>query len=235
MAMHMHWSQLLFLHWPVPASALRALIPAELEIDTYDNDAWIGVVPFLMSGVRMRGCPRLPTAHQFPELNVRTYVRYRGRRGVWFFSLDAASKLSVRGARAWFGLPYFDAKMSMERNEQGVRYASERIHRGAKKAEFRAQYAPTGASALSKPGSLERFLTSRYTLFALRRGTLVYGEIDHASWPLQPATCALELCTMLDPLGIELHGTPHVLWASHLAVEAWSPRRAQELGPTPES
>jgi uncharacterized protein YqjF (DUF2071 family) len=225
--LRMIWSELLFLHWRVAPEKLRAAIPRELEIETFDGSAWLGVVPFRMSGVRLRGCPALPGTTEFPELNVRTYVRHGGRSGVWFFSLDAASRLSVRGARAWFGLPYFDARMEITREGERVRFTSERTHRRVPAARFAARYAPIGPVAPSEAGSLERFSSSRYALFAQRRGKLVRGEIDHPPWPLQPAACELERCDMTQLLGLELTGAPHALYAERLEVRAWSPERAR--------
>jgi len=105
------WHDLLFLHWPVPSASLRGLLPASLELDLHAAQAWVGVVPFFMSGIRLRGLPPLPGASAFAEVNLRTYVRFRGQPGVYFFSLDAASLLAVRTARAWYHLPYFHARM----------------------------------------------------------------------------------------------------------------------------
>ncbi len=95
------WHDLLFAHWALPPEKIRPLLPRELELDTFDGKAWIGVIPFWMSGVRFRGIPAIPTASRFPELNVRTYVRAPqepDKSGVYFFSLDAASWLAVLGA-----------------------------------------------------------------------------------------------------------------------------------------
>src|SRR6266704_6531932 len=103
--MAQRWHDLLFAHWPVPAGELQHLIPTPLTIDTFDGQAWLAVVPFRMSGVRLRGTPAVPWLSAFPELNVRTYVKCEGRPGVWFFSLDAGNPLAVAIARAWFHLP----------------------------------------------------------------------------------------------------------------------------------
>ncbi|PYS62338.1 MAG: hypothetical protein DMF74_13585 [Acidobacteria bacterium] len=46
--MHQNWGKLLFMHWSIAAELLRPLIPAQLEIDTFEGSAWIGVVPFTM-------------------------------------------------------------------------------------------------------------------------------------------------------------------------------------------
>src|ERR1700674_1035433 len=93
------WPDLLFAHWPVDAEKLRALIPERLEIDTFDGRAWLAVVPFRMTNVRLRGTPAVPWLSAFPELNMRTYVTYDGEPGVWFFSLDAGNSLAVAIAR----------------------------------------------------------------------------------------------------------------------------------------
>src|ERR1700687_6083754 len=105
------WRDLLFAHWPVATTSLRPLVPARLRIDTFDGQAWLAVVPFRMSGVRLRGTPAMPWLSAFPELNVRTYVRCGAKPGVWFFSLDAGNPLAVGIARAWFHLPYYRAWM----------------------------------------------------------------------------------------------------------------------------
>src|SRR5260370_1404375 len=46
------WHDLLFAHWPVDAKKLRALIPDRLEIDSFDGQAWLAVVPFRMTALR---------------------------------------------------------------------------------------------------------------------------------------------------------------------------------------
>jgi uncharacterized protein YqjF (DUF2071 family) len=230
-AMRMTWRDLLFAHWPVSPDVLRPHVPDALDIDTFDGAAWLGVVPFLMDGVRLRAMPVLPGAGAFPELNVRTYVRAGGRSGVWFFSLDAASRLAVRGARAWFGLPYFDARMKVTREgREGtgeglrVQYYSRRIHRGAASAAFDATYHPTGPAVAAASGSLERWLTERYCLFALdRRGSLRVGDIHHAPWSLQSAEAEIRANTMAGPLGLELPGDPVLHFADRLDVLAWGP------------
>ena len=124
----MRWHDLLFLHWPVVPDLIRPLIPKGLELDTFDGSAWIGVVPFRMSGVRPHGFPRF-AGLAFQELNVRTYVWTPGRSGIWFLSLDAANRLAVRTARAWYGLPYYDARMTVRSERETIHYRSIRTGR----------------------------------------------------------------------------------------------------------
>lgn len=178
----MDWEDLLFLHWAVEPGALAPHLPRGLELETCEGCAWLGVVPFRMARTRWRGLPPLPGATNFPELNLRTYVRAGGRSGVWFFSLDAASRLAVAGARATFGLPYFVARMQAQRHGEEREYASRRSDRRGPPAEFRARWRTLEPAFEARTRPLERFLTERYALFTRRQGRLLAAEIAHAPW-----------------------------------------------------
>ncbi len=225
----MRWEDLLFMHWPVPAAALGPLIPAGLELDTFEGEAWLGVVPFWMSGIRPRCVPALPWISASAELNVRTYVRGGGRAGVWFFSLDAGSPLLVWGARRFFHLPYFHARMSVRREGDVVRYESVRQHRHAPSAEFRAAYRAVGEVYHAVPGSLDYFLTERLCLFAADRSGEIYrGDIAHERWPLQAAEVGVERNTMGEACGIVLPAVkPICHFVKRLDVVAWGLERIQ--------
>jgi uncharacterized protein YqjF (DUF2071 family) len=225
--MGMRWHDLLFMHWPVPIAAMRELIPPGLEIDTFEGEAWIGVVPFRMSGVRPRFVPPIPRLSAFPELNVRTYLKAGGRPGVWFFSLDAASRLAVRAARVAFHLPCFDAAMCMDARGGSIHYSSTRTHRNAPPASLRMRYQPTGNPYGSTPGHLDDFLTNRLCLYAAdAKGRISRGDIAHAPWPLQAAEAEIETLAMTEQIGIELPRISPVLhFAKYLDVLAWLPAR----------
>jgi hypothetical protein len=207
------WRDVLFLHWPVEPEALQPLVP--FELDLFDGRAWLGVVPFRITHVRLRGIPLPPLL----EVNVRTYVR---GGGVFFLSLDAGSALAVAAARRWYGLPYYRARMSMRREGPLVRYASRRTHRGAPPAEFRALYGPKSLVARARPGEIEHFLVERYSLHVMREGRAWRADVAHEPWPLQPAVAEVEVNTM-PPLPVE--GAP----LAHFAREV----RARISAPVP--
>lgn len=227
--MAMDWDDLLFMHWPVDAGLLRPHIPAGLELETFEGRAWIAVVPFRMSGTRPRFIPRLPGLSDFPELNVRTYVRRGGIPGIWFFSLDAANPFAVRAARRFFRLPYFDAEMEVSRAGEGAgaqfAYASRRTHRGAPATEFQARYAPAGPAYKAAQGSLDDWLTARYCFYSADdEGNLFRCDVHHKPWRLQPARAAVAVNTMTAPLGLDLSGQePMLHFAEHTEVVAWMP------------
>jgi uncharacterized protein YqjF (DUF2071 family) len=228
--MAQNWHDLLFAHWPVEDAVLRKIVPGELQIDTFARQAWISVVPFRMSGVRLRGTPALPWLSAFPELNVRTYVTCGGKPGVWFFSLDAANPAAVKIARWWFHLPYFHAEMKAQRVNGGMEYSSRR--RSGDGAELVATYAAKGASFQAKAGTIEYFLTERYCLYARRTdGVLLRGEIHHAPWVLQDATVRIATNRMTTAIGIELSASPALMHSGKLQqVVVWRPQRVTSSG-----
>lgn len=237
----MTWKNLAFLHWAVPQEAMRAAIPSELEIDTFEGSAYIGVVPFEMSGTRFMWAPPLPTATNFAELNLRTYVKHGAQSGVWFFSLDAASRLTVRGARATFSLPYFDARMSVHQRQDGwIDYASERTHKGAPPATFRGRYRSVGEPFTAREGTLEHFLTERYSLFSKVgygvkrsfRSCLLRGPVRHEPWPLEPGECSIDVNEMFKLSGVDLEPEKrlvpdHVHIARSIDVVGCAPGRSR--------
>ena len=219
------WHDLLFAHWPVGADALRKRVPPGLELDLFDKQAWVGVVPFHMTNVAPRGVPALPWVSAFPELNVRTYVRVGAKPGVYFFSLDAGSPVAVAVARTMFNLPYYSATMEVTSDAGGVRYLSRRAAAGGADADFTARYRPIGPVFAAQPGSLEYFLTERYCLYTLTDSfELRRLDIHHPPWPLQLAEATIEVNTMADAAGIKLPSmAPLLHFAKRQDVVAWPP------------
>lgn len=229
--MAQQWLDLLFAHWPIPVATMRALVPPQLELDTWDGMAWVGVVPFRMQGVRPRLMPAVPWLSAFPELNVRTYVKVREqgieKAGVYFFSLEAANSVAVAVARSTFQLPYFNAQMALVEKGGTIHYCSRRTHRQAPAAEFAGSYGPTGAVYQSKPGSFDAWLTERYALYTVdQQGRVYIGEIHHIPWPLQPANAIIDINTMAQASKLTLPTVLPILhFVRHLDVVVWPLRR----------
>ena len=218
------WHDLLFAHWPIDAGILREKVPPEFELDLFDRTAWLGIVPFHMTNVAPRGVPALPWISEFPELNVRTYVRVGDRPGIYFFSLDAGSAVAVQAARALFNLPYYSAVMTVRLQNDRVEYDSRR-ERGSPAAVFSATYGPIGPSFPPVSGSLEHFLTERYCLYHLHhRGTPYRLEIHHPPWPLQTAEAEFSRNTMAGAAGLSLPDTrPLLHFSRRQDMVAWPP------------
>lgn len=254
--MHQNWGKLLFMHWPIDAEILRPLIPPQLSIDTFAGQAWIGVVPFTMWGIRASFLPTIPGTSAFHELNVRTYVHCDGVLGVWFFSLDAANSLAVWGARTFYSLPYFNARMSLKQNGNMIAYSSARgdgqtyskffaADAASFPADFPSSQFPKPPQARleasweigeplppSQPGEIEFFLTERYCLYSFRGGKLYRSRIFHDPWPLRAASVDSCKSTMIESLGIaQPEGEPLLHYAESIAVDIWPLQSVAETGP----
>lgn len=225
--MRQTWHDLLFAHWPVSAGQVLPSVPPGLELDTFDDTAWISVVPFRMSGVRPRHLPAVPWLSAFPELNLRTYVRRSPpappQPGVIFYSLDAANPVAVSIARRVYSLPYFRADMQLLDAETAIHYHSERTHRGAAPASFDAHYAPAGGIRPAQPGTLDHWLAERYCLYTTDRfGRLHQAEIHHLPWPLQAAECDFRTNTVAAAAGLAPADTAPLLhFSRRLDVLVW--------------
>ncbi len=224
----MRWDKLLFIHWPFPAAALGPLLPAGAQPDTFNGEAWLGLVPFLMRDVHPGGLPSVPGLSAFPELNVRTYVTVNGVPGVWFFSLEASNPVAVQLARTGFHLPYFNARMCARVRRGEVSFSSVRTHRGAPLAAFRAQYRPLPGLP-TEDAALLHFLTERYSLYSADiRGQLYRADIRHQTWTLRRAEVDFDTppSSMTQQLGLTLPATPPLLhYAEGLEVKAGLPYR----------
>jgi len=232
--MAMAWRDLLFAHWEVPVDRLRAAVPGELPLDLFGGRAFVGVVPFRMTGIRGRFLPPIPGHTAFPELNVRTYVSINNRPGVYFFSLDATNRLAIETARRTFGLNYLRAALTCEREGDRVAYSCERRDRRGPPASLRCAYEATGGPFHAGPGTLEHWLSERYALYTVKRGVVRMGEIQHGPWPLRPAVCEIETLDMTRLLGFELEGPPaSVLMADRIDVPAWLPVRVRSGDASP--
>ncbi|MBK8015035.1 MAG: DUF2071 domain-containing protein [Deltaproteobacteria bacterium] len=222
--MTMSWQNLLFAHWPISPAVLRPHIPACFDVDTFDGEGWISVVPFIMSDVGPRGLSRLPWVSKFAELNVRTYVRHKDKAGVYFFSLDAANPVAVRVARMGFHLPYHDARFELSRF--GARQ-SYQCKRSDGTASFVGEYEPLDGELLAlERDSLERWLFERYCFFTVDRAQRPYvGEVQHAPWSVRGAASSIRINTMTAPQGLALPDVePLCHHAERLDVLGWPVR-----------
>ncbi len=225
--MYQSWRDLLFLHWPVDPAIIQATLPSGLSTACHEGVAYLGVVPFTMHGLRPRYLPPCPGISYFPELNLRTYVRDEsGRPGVWFYSLDAQSHISVAIARRFFHLPYAYANMSSSRKADGS------IHFRAARPGQPTQaltYRPTRQLGPAATGSLEHFLVERYRLFAYdaHKKQLHMGELSHSPYVLHEAEVSEYSTDLFELNGFERPNTEpcHAVYSAGVTVEVYDMQR----------
>ncbi|WP_214416147.1 YqjF family protein [Sphaerisporangium fuscum] len=186
--MYQRWAEVAFVHWRYPVSVLQALVPEGLTVETYDGVAYVGFTPLLMTDVRVPGVPALPWISEFPETNVRTYVRdAQGRSGLWFLSLDAGRLPAMLGGRAGYWLPYYWSDMSVDVEGERRRYRCRRLWPGTTGARGDADVDFGAPLTEAERDGLVDFLTERYRLFSVVAGRLATAEVEHRRWPLHHA------------------------------------------------
>lgn len=225
--MTQRWNDLLFLHYPLAPDVVRKLVPEVLTLDTYEHRAWVSVAPFWINHLRPPGVPSVPWFSRFGEVNLRTYVSYGGKPGVYFFSLDAGNLSAVWGARIFYRLPYWQASIKVKgKGSAKIEYQCKRQH-GPRPAELKCSYGPAdGKGFHAHPGSLQHFLTERYCLYSASRGRLYRGEIHHLPWELQNAQFELRENTMAEPAGLQLPAEAELAsFTRELKVLFWAPER----------
>ncbi|HEX8218018.1 MAG TPA: DUF2071 domain-containing protein [Chloroflexia bacterium] len=228
--MRQRWHNLLFAHWPLDPLALRAAVPRELQIDTFGGEAWLGLVVFGLSGIKLRGLPEVKPLASFPEVNLRTYVSYQGQPGVYFISLDADNPLAVAIASRWFKLNYYDAEIRYTRDAAGFHFKSRRIQRRLPEARLDVTYAPAdNATAAPCDERLQEWLTERYCYYVARGGRVERCDIEHRPWSLQSARAGFRENSIALPYGIQLDGAEALLhYSRYMEAHIWPLRRTEK-------
>jgi uncharacterized protein len=221
------WRRLLFLNWAYNAEDIQRTLPKGIEVDLFEGQAYLGIIPFELCRMRFNAGLRLPMLSNFAEINVRTYVRDRhGNPGVWFYSLDADNWMAVMGAQRFFHLPYFHAFIAAERREEDYFF-----HIAREEAEIfvsHFHWRPFGPTRRAEAESLDHFLLERYRFFAQsNRGNLYYGQIHHEPYPVQEARLELYDENLLPLNGFLKTGLfpDHVAFSPGVRVEAFALRR----------
>jgi uncharacterized protein YqjF (DUF2071 family) len=218
------WQDLAYIHWRYPIEEIQALLPAGVEVDSFDGSGWVGLIPFSMRNIGLPGLPAVPYFGSFPEVNVRTYVRRNGVPGVWFFSLDVNRFLPALVARVSYFLPYCWGKASNKRTDTALETEVRRAWPSRASTSIRVSI----GDPIESPDDLSVFLSARWGLYSRGIGKGVrYAPVDHETWPLWTAKLESLNDTLLIAAGLSAPvGDPHVMFSPGVSVRIGLPRRA---------
>jgi uncharacterized protein YqjF (DUF2071 family) len=200
------WRDVLFLHWQVPAAALRSHIPAPLEIATTDGGAWVSLVLFHMR-VRLRWLPYLPGLSELAEVNLRTYVRFQDKPGICFLSVHADNRGAIYLAKRLTPMPYVWANLEYQRHGEGFRVSGNQ----PSSEDFRLAlaFSPDAAEQETPNGTLDSWLLERYRLFIEdRQGRLLQAEVNHPPWSVRRVDVSVVANTLGEKYGVDLSRAP---------------------------
>jgi len=219
------WEHLLFMHWRVYSAFIEPHLPKGLELDTFDGEPWISIIPFRVGKMRIRKMPPLPFMYPFVEVNVRTYVKRDGIPGVYFFSMDASKLLAVLGAR-FATLPYFHAKMKLKK--KGKKFNFKSIRKDKEKETLKLSYQPSGKLFIPEEGTIDHWLMNRFALWSYKYDTLFRGDIHHKQWKVQHADLDIdkETITSFMPNNASI-SKPLAHYAKSKRVLIWPLKKAE--------
>jgi uncharacterized protein len=215
------WKDLMFVHYPVKSEILQKLVPDVLPLDTFNGVGWVGIVPFHMTGVRLRGVPAMPGTSQFPQVNVRTYITLDDKPGVFFLSLDAANWLAAKIAKTFYHIPYNYADVKVQQNGTFMDFESRR--RAADSVKLVCSYYPVSEPYHAEKGSFDEWMAERYCFYTVnKKGVPLRCDILHQPWLLQRAEAEFSENTLLSEQGMQVENDQPILhFSKRMEVRAW--------------
>lgn len=229
--LRMRWMRLAYVHWAVDPALVQRHLPDGLSVDTFDGQAYVGLIPFDMRDVRLPGMPPvLPWVGDFPETNVRTYaVTPTGERGVWFHSLEATRLGAVLVARGLFQLPYMWAQMSITTGPGRIRYRTRRRWPGPRGASSDLALRIGRRLTAAEVTPLDDWLAARWRFLDGRSdGSVISSPMRHEAWPLHEASIEHledELVAAAGYPGLVDEAPAHVRFSPGVDVTGGFPRR----------
>jgi uncharacterized protein YqjF (DUF2071 family) len=187
------WVNLGIFTFAVPPRLLLRHVPRGLELDLLDGDAFVSLVAFDFRDTRVLGV-RWPGYVNFPELNLRTYVRRGEQRGVVFLREHVSLRLVSWIARVFFNENYRIAPLTSLAHKTTDSLEMEGELTGPQRAH-RVAIAGCLPATLPQANSPEHyFMELRWGFGSDRHGQTICYEVCHPPWEIYPVrSSALDL------------------------------------------
>jgi hypothetical protein len=179
------WVNLILLTYAVDHDVLTPLLPPQCTLDLHEGRAMVSLVAFDFLNTRLFGVS-WPGFRNFPEINLRFYVRHGVDRGVCFIQELVPQRLVAFMARAFYNEPYRAISMAstttVENNKIEVEH---RVTYGGR--TNRLQVCGSMSAVRPASDSLEHFLKEHLWGFGTsRRGRLLQYRVHHPEWNIWP-------------------------------------------------
>ncbi|HJU67870.1 MAG TPA: DUF2071 domain-containing protein [Gemmatimonadaceae bacterium] len=182
--MRARWTNLLLLTYEAPEGLLRQFIHPTLDLDRWNGRTHVSLVAFDFEDTRLFGV-RIPGFTDFPEVNLRTYVRLGHHRGVVFIRELVPSRVIAAAARAWYNEPYRRVPLTSHvQNVDGSVLTDRRWRANGQIHQIRSSALP-GAD-IPEPSTIEHHFKEQAWGFGRRRsGQLLRYRVDHPPWAVR--------------------------------------------------
>jgi uncharacterized protein YqjF (DUF2071 family) len=177
------WTNLILANFAVPDRLLKPLLPPGLELDQFEGRSYVSVVAFDFFETRVLGVG-WPGYRNFPEVNLRFYVRAGADRGVCFIREYVPLRAVAWLAKFTYNEPYAITRMASRVADGPVDVTVEhRMTRNGRDCVLRA----TGRKPADQPAAGERFfIDHRWGFGRSRGGSATRFEVRHPPWDVYP-------------------------------------------------
>ena len=201
---YQEWNKAVFIHFRVDKDWLQQQLPQGFVLETFDGDAWVSIVPFRMQKIRPRFLPHLNAVSDFSEINIRTYVTFDDKPGVFFMSIGANKKLSCYLAKTISGLPYKYEPYVFDDKHLATSWLSFDFEVGEE---------------IKEKSAFDIWVTERYCLYYNYKSSVFRYNIHHLPWPLYKVS--LSNIQLTHPLLGEVFRPESFHYSPGVRVLAW--------------
>jgi uncharacterized protein YqjF (DUF2071 family) len=201
------WKKLIMANYETDPSVLKKYLPAKTELDTWNGRHFISLVGFMFLNTKVRGI-RIPFHSDFPEVNLRFYVKYRSgnewKRGVVFINEFVPRPAITFVANSLFKEKYVTFKMKHSW-EMGEKHSV--AYYWTKKSEWNKLEVIASSTPFElQTGSKEEFITEHYWGYS-KIDEDITGEynVEHPRWEMYPVEQYNIACNFSECYGDEFN------------------------------
>lgn len=190
------WRNLIFANYTVDPAILQRYVPLKTELDFFNEQCYVSLVAFMFNRVRLRGL-KIPLHTDFPEVNLRFYVRYKEnnewKRGVVFIKEIVPKRMISLIANTFFGERYVTMPVTHTRKVQDSRL---HVAYAWKSDQWNQLLAVADPEKITlTPGSKEEFITQHFWGYtSLTKGRTGEYHVMHPEWEMYPVLSYEVIC-----------------------------------------
>ncbi|MBL7745656.1 MAG: DUF2071 domain-containing protein [Chitinophagaceae bacterium] len=183
------WRKLIMANYVIDPSVLVPYMPAGIEPDHWNGHCYVSLVGFMFNNVRVKGIS-IPFHTDFPEVNLRFYVRYQEKnewkRGVVFISEIVPKPAISFVANVLFNEHYTAMPMRHSCQAKDEKLNASYLWKTKGKWNHLEVLADAKPEALQE-GSMEEFITEHFWGYSAI-GQHKTGEyhVEHPRWDIYP-------------------------------------------------
>jgi uncharacterized protein YqjF (DUF2071 family) len=180
------WRNLVLLSFPIERAVLDARLPRGLALDLWEGQALVSLVGFQFLHTKVLGAPAAPY-RDFPEVNLRYYVRSGPKRGVVFIKEIVPHGVIAWLARTLYSENYVSLPMRTDVDPGRRAEYSWTLAERDDSTDHSIRVVASGPAAYPPPGSLEEFIIEHQWGYSVKDGGECFEyRVERPPWRVYP-------------------------------------------------